>query len=143
MLNLTTASFAIYRLTLLFRIIGPVKKIPLGTTTLPPPDALHFSIAFRKALLQSALLLGCGSWLFQTPLGDHPWFLAPVVLARAGLLRGLDATVWPSANAVDEVRRAGGQLRDDAVVCAGRIITGRGPEAAELWAQAIMRALSP
>ena len=35
------------------------------------------------ALLQSALLLGCGSWLFQTPLGDHPWFLAPVVLAFA------------------------------------------------------------
>jgi len=69
--------------------------------------------------------------------------LAPVVLARAGLLKNIDTTVWPSPNAESEIRRAGGRLKDDAVVCADRIITGRGPEAAELWAQAIVRAMSP
>ena len=69
--------------------------------------------------------------------------LAPVVLARAGLLQGINATVWPRPNAESEIRRAGGRLTDDAAVVAGRIITGRGPEAAELWAQAVIRTLSP
>jgi ABC-2 type transport system permease protein len=34
-------------------------------------------------LLQAAVLLLCGALLFKIPLGDHPWFLAPVVLALA------------------------------------------------------------
>ena len=69
--------------------------------------------------------------------------LAPVVLARAGLLTGIPTSVWPSPGAEDEIRRAGGQLTGGAVACAGRLITARGPEAAGRWAEMIVRALLP
>ncbi len=34
-------------------------------------------------LLQAGMLLGCGALLFRLPLGEHPLFLGPVVLALA------------------------------------------------------------
>lgn len=35
------------------------------------------------AILQALVLLACGSLLFRLPLGDHPLFLAPVVICLA------------------------------------------------------------
>src|SRR6185369_1424833 len=41
------------RLTLLLRWIGPVRYVPAGTMTLPPPEREHRSIALRKARVES------------------------------------------------------------------------------------------
>src|SRR5262245_28806021 len=43
------------RLTLDSRWIAPVRKVPAGTTTRPPPAALQAAIALRNAAVQSAL----------------------------------------------------------------------------------------
>jgi len=39
------------------------------------------------ASLQASVLLFCGAVFFKLPLGDHPWFVAPVVLCL-GLFAG-------------------------------------------------------
>jgi protease I len=66
--------------------------------------------------------------------------LAPVTLARAGLLRGRSATVWPDAEG--EMKAEGALLRSEAVVADGNLITGNGPKAAEEFAGAVVRALA-
>jgi protease I len=68
--------------------------------------------------------------------------LAPVVLVRAGVVAGGEIAVWRSPEALAELERAGVRPAAQDVVCAGRIITGNGPEAAERWARAVVTALS-
>ena len=63
--------------------------------------------------------------------------LAPVVLARAGLLEGGEAALWRCPATLEELDRAGVRVADQDVLCAGRTITGSGPLVAERWAQAI------
>jgi len=65
--------------------------------------------------------------------------LAPVVLARAGVLQGKRATVWKDQR--DELERAGALLQDQPVVVDGRIVTGDGPAASEAFAEALVQAL--
>jgi protease I len=65
--------------------------------------------------------------------------LAPVVLARAGVLDGKQATVW--ADKKGELEDAGCAVQDEAVVVDGRIITGNGPDAAGEFAEAVVKAL--
>jgi protease I len=63
--------------------------------------------------------------------------LSPVVLARAGILKGKDATVFPSNDAVEELKNAGVKYVDKPVVISGKIITARDPKAAEEFAKTI------
>ncbi|WP_342678250.1 DJ-1/PfpI family protein [Methanofollis sp. UBA420] len=69
--------------------------------------------------------------------------LSPVVLARAGVLKGKKATVFNSPRSVSEIRRGGATLTDDAVVVDGQVVTANGPFASEAFAAAVLSLLSP
>ncbi len=68
--------------------------------------------------------------------------LSPVVLAKAGLLKGKKATVFRTADSVNELRKGGALISDAPVVVDGEIITGSGPEAAREFARKIVENLS-
>jgi protease I len=68
--------------------------------------------------------------------------LSPVVLARAGVLTGIKATVYRSADSVAEMRKGGADLRDDAVITDGIFITANGPAAARRFGEQIVSALA-
>jgi protease I len=65
--------------------------------------------------------------------------LAPVILARAGVLEGRRATVYYSASR--ELTKNGAEYTGAGVEVDGRIITGNGPEASSEFAQAVLSAL--
>ncbi len=62
--------------------------------------------------------------------------IAPVILARAGLLQGKRATVFPDG--IPELEKAEAVYTAQNVERDGRIITGNGPEAAEAFAREIV-----
>jgi protease I len=68
--------------------------------------------------------------------------LAPVVLARAGILAGKNATVFTTPVSSREMKTGGAILSDKAVVSDSRIITANGPAAAEEFARAFIRSLT-
>jgi protease I len=65
--------------------------------------------------------------------------LAPVVLARAGVLEGLEATCFETA--AGELTRSGANYTGRDLTVSGRIITGSGPQAAPAFARAIAEKL--
>lgn len=71
--------------------------------------------------------------------------MAPTILAHAGVLKGVDATVYPYYE--EEVRRYGANLVDIAVcesantVNGAPIITGNGPAASFAFGQAVVNAM--
>lgn len=65
--------------------------------------------------------------------------LAPVILARAGVLTGKNATVYPSAS--HDLTDGGARYTGVDVEVDGKIITASGPEASSAFAQAIITAL--
>ncbi|MCD6132020.1 MAG: DJ-1/PfpI family protein [Candidatus Hydrothermae bacterium] len=65
--------------------------------------------------------------------------LAPVTLAKAGLLKDKKATCWKSAG--EEINKAGGKYTGKDVEVTERIVTGNGPGAAEKFAREILRLL--
>ncbi|NLA99728.1 MAG: DJ-1/PfpI/YhbO family deglycase/protease [Methanomicrobiales archaeon] len=67
--------------------------------------------------------------------------LAPVVLARAGILVGRQATVYRSAEAVAEMKKAGANLLDIPVVADMQVVTANGPTAAAAFADTIITKL--
>jgi protease I len=67
--------------------------------------------------------------------------LSPVVLAEAGLLKGLEATVYKSPKAIGRMQELGAIVIDSETVQVGRILTGRDPQAAEAYGQALARIL--
>lgn len=67
--------------------------------------------------------------------------LAPVALARAGLLGGKKCTVYRTPESVREMEAAGGKLQKDHVVVDGKVVTGDGPDAAKAFAEAVLRLL--
>lgn len=67
--------------------------------------------------------------------------LAPVVLARAGILAGRQATVYRSPAAVEEMKKAGANLLDIPVVADMQVVTANGPAAAAAFADAIITKL--
>ncbi|OPY38669.1 MAG: Intracellular protease 1 [Methanoregula sp. PtaU1.Bin051] len=67
--------------------------------------------------------------------------LSPVVLARAGILKGKNATVFASPDAVAEMRKGGAVLVNAPVVAEGSIITANGPSAAKAFGEAVAAAL--
>ena len=66
--------------------------------------------------------------------------IAPVILAKAGLLKGRKATVWPSE--LEQLKNNGAILTAEDVVRDDKIITANGPEAASQFAQTIMESLT-
>ncbi len=68
--------------------------------------------------------------------------LAPVVLARAGILKGKKATYFNSPLSFREMKAGGAILTDKAVVKDGRIITANGPAAAGEFAEVFISTLS-
>ena len=65
--------------------------------------------------------------------------IAPVTLAKAGLLKGKDATSFPSV--ISELSACGAHAKRSAVVVDGRIVTADGPEAARPFAKEILKLL--
>lgn len=69
--------------------------------------------------------------------------LSGAVLARAGVLAGTRATVYPSPRAIAELKRGGAAYVDEPVVQDGRILTASGPEAAPAFGSALVQLLGP
>jgi len=67
--------------------------------------------------------------------------LASAILAEAGLLKGLKATVYPAPEAISKLRAGGAKYIDEPVVVEERIITGRDPNAAVEFGKAIAQAI--
>lgn len=71
--------------------------------------------------------------------------MAPVILAKAGVLKGKKATVWNSPvyrKSVEMLNSGGAIFTQDKVVEDGSIITAFGPEVATLFGERIRGALS-
>lgn len=68
--------------------------------------------------------------------------LAPVVLARAGVLKGKKATYYESPVSFREMKAGGAILTSAPVVKDGRIITANGPSASQAFADEIIQALT-
>ena len=67
--------------------------------------------------------------------------LAPVVLAKAGILRQKKATVYDSPLAVMEMKKGKAMLVSQPVVTDSRIVTANGPPAAKDFAAAVLKEL--
>jgi protease I len=68
--------------------------------------------------------------------------LAPVVLARAGILKGRKATYYESTASDFEMKRGGAVIVNSPVVTDGRLITANGPLAAKQFGDAIVKNLT-
>ena len=66
--------------------------------------------------------------------------IAPVTLARAGLLKGRRATCWPSER--ERLEAGGAVYTGNPVEVDGQIVTGSGPQAARAFGEALVRALA-
>lgn len=66
--------------------------------------------------------------------------VAPVILARAGLLDDRPATAFPDV--VEDLRRAGGCYAGPGVVASGRIVTADGPASATAFGRRIAAVLA-
>jgi protease I len=64
--------------------------------------------------------------------------VSPVVLAKAGLLQGLQATVWAMPESKDAFKAHGVHFSSDPVVKVGNIITANSPDASPAFAQALV-----
>ncbi len=65
--------------------------------------------------------------------------IAPVILARAGVLEGKKATVWPATK--NKLSAKGAGYVSQPVVTDGRIVTADGPRSAAPFARAILKLL--
>ena len=71
--------------------------------------------------------------------------ISPVILAKAGVLKGKRATVWSSPldrGPVKILKENGAIYEDKPVVVDGKIITANGPDAAEEFAKIIVEVLT-
>ena len=66
--------------------------------------------------------------------------IAPTILAKAGILKGKKATVFPTG--ADELKMASAIYTGDHVTVDGRIITGDGPESAKIFAEKVIERLN-
>lgn len=71
--------------------------------------------------------------------------ISPVILARAGVLKGKKATVWTSPmdkSAIKILEQNGAEFKDDLAVIDGTIITGNGPGASEEFAKKVIEVIA-
>lgn len=70
--------------------------------------------------------------------------ISSVILAKAGVLKGKQATVWSGPldkSAIKILEQNGAAYKPESVVVDGNIITGEGPAVAEKFAEAIINKL--
>ena len=70
--------------------------------------------------------------------------ISPLILAKAEVLKGVEATVWSSPldkSSVNILKEKGGVYRDEDVVQDGKIITANGPEASEIFSWRVVDSL--
>ena len=67
--------------------------------------------------------------------------LAPTILAEAGILDGVKATVWPEEEYIKLLANYGAIYINKHVVTDGKIITAQGPMAAEEFATTVIKAV--
>jgi protease I len=67
--------------------------------------------------------------------------VAPIILAKAGLLRNKQATCYSANRVINEMKRDGAIYKDSEVLEAERIITANGPDASDAFARKIIEAL--
>ncbi|MFQ5976270.1 MAG: DJ-1/PfpI family protein, partial [Candidatus Hydrothermarchaeales archaeon] len=68
--------------------------------------------------------------------------VSPVVLAKAGLLEGKKATVFPGQDTFSELKKGGAILVDEGVIATGMLVTGCGPEVSEEFGRSVVNVLS-
>lgn len=68
--------------------------------------------------------------------------LSSVVLAKAGLLKGVPATVWQSPESMKVFDECGVSFQNSPVVSSGKIVTGNGPTAAREFGEAVIKAVA-
>ncbi|ADI73933.1 intracellular protease, PfpI family [Methanohalobium evestigatum Z-7303] len=68
--------------------------------------------------------------------------VSPVVLAKSGILEGKNVTVFDDPNSINEVKECGACYENEGVVNCENIITGKGPDYAEQFGEAVLDALS-
>jgi len=68
--------------------------------------------------------------------------LGPAILARAGVLKGINSTVFPSEWAIALFMRNGAKYTPEHVVVDKNIITADGPDSVEEFANRILKKLS-
>ncbi|MEW6202791.1 MAG: DJ-1/PfpI family protein [bacterium] len=67
--------------------------------------------------------------------------LSTAVLANAGILQGIEATVYPTPESKSALAKGGAKYVPHDVVASGKIITAEGPGAAKKFAQKIVEAM--
>jgi protease I len=67
--------------------------------------------------------------------------VSPVVLARTGILKGKESTVFESPDTLHELKEHGAVYLDRDVVVSGRVVTGRDPKSADAFGKAVLKAL--
>ncbi|MDD3487854.1 MAG: DJ-1/PfpI family protein [Candidatus Pacebacteria bacterium] len=70
--------------------------------------------------------------------------VAPALLAKAGILKDKEATVWSSAlnkDYIEILKEKGTTYKDESVVISGQVVTANGPEAAKKFGETIIRLL--
>ena len=70
--------------------------------------------------------------------------VAPALLAKAGILKDKEATVWSSAlnkDYIEILKEEGAIYKDESVVISGQVVTANGPEAAKKFGETIIRLL--
>jgi len=68
--------------------------------------------------------------------------LAPVVFARAGILKGKKATYYENPQAFREMKGGGAVLANQPVVVDNRIVTANGPSASKAFAETFIKTLT-
>ncbi|EHP89679.1 DJ-1/PfpI/YhbO family deglycase/protease [Methanotorris formicicus] len=67
--------------------------------------------------------------------------LSPVVLARAGILRDKKATVFPTKEAIEELKKHGAIYVDEGVVVDGNVVTAKNPNYAKDFGLEVVKLL--
>jgi len=72
--------------------------------------------------------------------------IAPLILARAGILENRKVTVWTSAldrRPIQQLKDGGAIYDNQPVVIDGKIVTANGPQSAKSFGKAILKLLRP
>jgi len=95
----------------------------------------------QSYLWDDDILCGMVKYFHQSARVVAAICLAPVVLARAGILKGKKATFFTSPASFREMKAGGAVLVDKAVVSDSRIVTANGPAAAAEFGATFIRTL--